>query len=258
MRRFFSQAKFERLGFNALWPVTLVVCLTWLSRPSTPPSFLTLHQHFSRPLPLRDRVESLIPGASLPAWVWHLENAVFGKRKPVDIFSDIVTISNATTGSFVSSLPVGKPVYSETNGFQVWFLSSDDLKAVRQGLKQMAGVDFLNHPRISTADGVEACLFTGNSISLNGVSNEVGLKVDYFPRVRSHSTDLFTVITWSEALTNQAGVSSGRLTEEIVSIHTNLDIAARMQIPKSNGVFLVKGSADEASQRMFGVIIDPP
>jgi len=66
------------------------------------------------------------------------------------------------------------------------------------------------------------------------------------------------VITLSQVLTNQSEASTGSLQNRIVSIHTNLDIAARMQIPKSNGVFLVKGSADEASQRTFGVIIDPP
>jgi hypothetical protein len=257
MRRFFALGKFGRLSLGALL-LALVVCLPLLLRPSTPPSFLTLRRPFSKPLPLRDRVESLIPGASLPAWVWHLENVIFGKRKPVNIYGDLFDFSTQAGAGVVSSLSLGAPIYSEPNGFQVWFLGSEDLKAVRQRLKQRPEVDFLNHPRVSTADGVEASVFIGNSISLNGVTNEVGVKMNWFPRVHSHSLDLFAMITLSEALTNQADVSASGLEDRIVSIHTNLDIAARLQIPKGRGVFLVKDSPGEASQRTFGVIIDSP
>jgi len=149
--------------------------------------------------------------------VWHLENLIFGKRKPVNIYGDLFDFSTQAGASVVSSLSLGAPIYSEPNGFQVWFLGSEDLKAVRQRLKQRPGVDFLNHPRVSTADAVEASLFAGISILLNGVTNEVGLNMSWFPRVRSHSTDLFAMITLSEALTNQGVVFASGLQDPIVS-----------------------------------------
>jgi hypothetical protein len=250
--------KFVWLGLVGLLLMGLLAGLGLALRPSTPAPFMTLRQPFSRPLPLRDRLATLIPGASKSAWMWRLENTVFGQRKPITICAEIISLSPSAGPGLVSSLALGPPIYSEPKGLQVWLLQKGDIQTARQQLKQTPGVDFLNRPRIGTADGVEASVFVGQSMPLNGVKNDVGLKLDCFPRVRDHSTDLFAVIQLSEALTNPTDGTVQLPPAQSVSIQTNLDLAARVQIPKGSGVLLLTRSSDDQNHKTFGILIDPP
>jgi hypothetical protein len=63
---------------------------------------------------------------------------------------------------------------------------------------------------------------------------------------------------FSDALTNPAVTAAAPRPAALVSIRTNLDIAARLQIPKGSGVLLLKRAPGEANHRVSGVIIDPP
>lgn len=238
--------------------VCIAMSLAYFFHASEPPSVLVLRQQFSRPLPIRDRLVEWIPGSSLWNWVQHLEDVLLGQRKPVKVYADIIAFPNSTDGAFPSSLALGSPSFSNTNGLQVWFLRGGELRSLRDSLKGTPGTDFLSHPRISTADGIEASMFVGQSSLLNGSNNQVGLKAGFFPRVRSHSTDLFAVISFSEPVTNQTGTPNGLGAEGFVSIQTNLDIAVRVQVPKGSGLLLLDGSSVGAVHRRFGVLIEPP
>jgi hypothetical protein len=190
--------------------------------------------------------------------VWRLENAVFGKRAAVNLFGDIVALASPACASLISSNHLS-PIYSEPGGFQVCFLKKGELEELRQQIKVMPGTDFINRPRISTADGVDASMYVGSSVLLNGVTNDVGLTVAYFPRVRSHSTDLFARIIFCEARTNQTAMFKSSQPTNLVSIQTNLRIAARLQIPKGSGVLLLKeGRFEDPPQTDFAILLDPP
>jgi hypothetical protein len=254
MGRFLIPEKFRRLVLTVSVLICLAVFLVLLLRPSTPAPFLILQPPFSRPLLLRDRIGSLLPW---PA-VWRVEDALFGKRKPVNFFASVVSLSDPAITDLGSTLALGNPTFADPTGLQVWLLGTADIQSVRQRFKQTSGVDCLNNPRISTADGVGASLFTGESIVLKGITNDIGLKVNCFPRVRSNSTDLFAMITLSEVFTNQTVVAGALFTTNSVSIRTNLDIAVRLQIPKGSGVLLIKASRDSSTRKTFGVILDPP
>ena len=125
-------------------------------------------------------------------------------------------------------------------------------------MKWLSGTDFLNHPRISTADGVEASLFVGKSILLNGFVNEVGLKAAFFPRARNDSTDLFALISLSQLVTNQTGLRTALSATSVVSIQTNMDIAARVQVPRGSGLLLLDGDSVGAARKRFGALIELP
>jgi hypothetical protein len=254
MRRFLIPGKFRGLVLAVSVLICLAVFVVLLMRPSMPTRFLILQPPFSRPLLLRDRIGSLLPW---PA-VWRVEDALFGKRKPVNFFASVVSLPDPGITDLGSTLALGNPTVADSTGLQVWLLGTAEIQSVRQRFKQTSGVDFLNNPRISTADGVGASLFTGESIVLKGITNDIGLKVDCFPRVRSHSTDLFAVITLSEVSTNQTVVAAGLSTTNSVSIRTNLDIAVRLQVPKGSGALLIKTSRDTSTRRTFAVILDPP
>ena len=83
------------------------------------------------------------------------------------------------------------------------------------------------------------------------------MSLDCFPRIRRQSTDLFVDVTFSEATTNPAGAAT-LAPPAVISIQTNLDIAARVQIPKGSGVLLLKGVPGDANQKVYGLMIDPP
>src|SRR5437870_4063102 len=51
------------------------------------PPILILPPSFRRPVPLRNRIDQWIPRWF---WAWRVERAVFGPRKPVNLFADIV------------------------------------------------------------------------------------------------------------------------------------------------------------------------
>jgi hypothetical protein len=94
--------------------------------------------------------------------------------------------------------------------------------------------------------------------TLNGSTNDVGFKMDCLARVRSQSTDLFVNVTLSELLTNPVVTAAAPRSATLVSIRTNLDIAARLQVPKGSGVLLLDGAPGEANRKVLGVMIDPP
>lgn len=240
------------VGFRLLISIAcLLICMGvafvfW--RQPSPPPVLVLHRPFSRPLPVRDRIFEWIPAASSRSWVPRLEDTVLGRRKPVNVYADIIALPDSTEGSVPSSLAIGRPGFSEPNGLQVWFLRAHEFRSVRDTLKKTPGADFLSHPRISTADGVECSMFVGESIVLTGFTNEVGLKADFFPRVRRETTDLFTVISFSELVTNQPDLPYGFNAGSAVSIRTNLDFAAKLQVPKGSGFLLLDGNSVGAAR----------
>jgi hypothetical protein len=119
-------------------------------------------------------------------------------------------------------------------------------------------MELLNAPRLTTADGISASLFSGELIPFNGRTNQIGVEAAYFVRVHPERTDLFASALLTQAVTNRDRLPEGAM--PVVSILTNLDVAFRLQIPKSNGVFIIKAPIGPATKDWpgFGLIIDPP
>ena len=224
-------------------------------RSPRPAPFIVLRQPFHLPWPLRDRLTRWIPATPHWAWAWHVEEAVFGKRKPVNLSAEVVSLADSSHPTF-SSLALGPASFSHTNGLQVWLLGADQLKALREHLKQAPGTDPPLRARISAADGIECGLFQGQSVSLSGSTSQAGLSLGCCARVHPDYTDLMTCITLSELVTNEAAASGGSL--PLVSVQTNLDTAVRLRIPKGSGFFLFDQSARGSGRKSVGVIIDLP
>ena len=174
---------------------------------------------------------------------------VFGQRKPVALFATLVSLADP------SSLSLKAPNYSGTNGLQLWLLSGDQLKTLRERCERTPGAKVISRPRISTGDGVPCGLNFGTTVLLGGSSCWAGLNFDCCARVRSDSTDLLTTIRFSELATNQ--VDSGEPAARIV-IQTNWNTTVRVQIPKGSGLFLFDGSPGNAARKHMGLILDPP
>lgn len=255
MRRFAQSSTFPwRLLLLLVLACVAVGVLVSLRSPRPAP-FIVLRQPFHMPLPLRDRFTRWIPATPHWAWAWRAEEAVFGKRKPVNLSTEVVSLVDSSP-SALSSLSLGPASFSHTNGLQVWLLRADQLKALREHLKQAPGTDPPLRPRISTADGMACQLFQGQSVSLAGSTSQVGLSLGCCARIHPDYTDLMACITLSELITNQAAAPG--TSSPLVSIQTNLDTALRLQIPKGSGFFLLDRSAQDSGRKTIGVIIDPP
>lgn len=257
MKRFARSSTFGGLLLIVLLLTCVTVVFLAVVRPARPAAFMVLRQPWQMPVPLRDRLTRWIPTTPRWAWAWRVEAAVFGQRKPVNLYADVVSLADSSHAT-LSSLSLGPPNFSDTNGLQVWLLGADQLKALRGHFERTRGTDPLLRARISTADGIESRLFQGESVSLSGSTNQVGLALGCFARVRPDSTDLMAYITLSELVTNDTVALGGPSPLSIISIQTNLDAALRLQVPKGSGIFLFDRSSRDSSRKRIGVIIDPP
>jgi hypothetical protein len=212
---------------------------------------LVLHRPVTHPVSLRDRVQGSIPRTL--GWAQRLADRLFGTRKPVNLNAAVFTAGEATVMQLEEfSRGLSAPVTS--NGPAVWFLEAIDVKKLR-ALLETGGTNQVCYGRITTADGIGAGLFMGQTVIANGSTNQVGLQTSYFARVGQETTDLFAEVMLSEAVTNEwQGASSN---ESAVYIKTNADIAVRLQVPKGKGVFLLQTPVGRESERRAGFLLDP-
>jgi len=225
-------------------------------RPPRNAASIILRQPTKIPVSLRDRLGRWMPRTRGWAWAWAVEQAVFGKRKPVDFCAELVSLAEAS-GATPASFSLGPPSLSDTNGLQVWLLRADQLKTLREHFKQTPGMCTLCRPRITTANGSEAQLFAGESLSVGGVTQNVGVALGCWARLHSASSDLITCVRFSELVTNDAIASGGSSPASVVSVQTNLDVALRLQIPKGQGVFLLNAPPKNSAHKHICVLIDP-
>jgi len=123
------------------WRLLMVLLLSCVAmgvgailRPPKPAPAIILRQPLQMPVPFRNRLAQWIPATPGWAWAWRVEGAVFGKRKKVNLYADFVSLSDSSRAT-LSSLSLGPPSVSDTNGLQVWLLGADQLKALRQHFK---------------------------------------------------------------------------------------------------------------------------
>jgi len=205
----------------------------------------------------RDRLGRWIPATPGWTWAWRVQEAVFGRRKPVNLSAEVVSLTDISRPR-LASLPLGPANFAHTNGLQVWLLGADQLKALREQLSQRLGAEPPFRPRVSTADGIECQLVQGQSIARNGSINQVRSTFGCCARLHRDYTDLMACVTLSELVTNEAAGPGGTSAFTPISIQTNLDMALRLQIPKGRGVFVLDRSSRESGRQSIGVIIDPP
>ena len=258
MNRLENWSSARRVLWTLFGVAGLATLLTLALRPRTPTvPVLVLHRPVAMPVPLLDRCLRLVPATKSWGWFWRARDRVFGPRKPVNLASEIVAVD--ATGAASLDLGLGEPLFMGEAGLRVWMPSGTAFARLRLRLEAAPGAEVLSRPRVMTADACQASLFTGQSVPL-GAGNpapvaNVGLSIDYFPRVHPKSTDLIATLTVSELATNPP-VARG--TPQALAVRTNLDLAVRLQIPKGRGVVLVTAPAGPPDGRRTAVLLDPP
>ena len=203
-----------------------------------------------------------VPQTASWAWLWRLKEQLVGRPKAITLTTTFIHFTASGT-SFITNLSLPKPQFTNANGLAVWFLPDLELTRLLEGFKQHSGThlkrypgtDIVASPRITTADGLQARLFSGTPMPINGLQASVGESVDLLARVRAESTDLTVILKSTQAITNQPSAIPGSPLLCPVSIQTNLAIAARFQLPNTTGVFLVDTGSSPAEYKRTGVIL---
>jgi hypothetical protein len=236
----------------------LVVTSLFLALRSTPPAplapVIVMPQPYSIPRSRGALFERWVPSQLSWAWLWHLKETFQGRPKVCDLAAAVIDFTGSGD-SFLTNFFMPEPEYADATGLRIWLLSEAKLSALRRDLGQTSGAELLYSPRIATADGMQARLIVGSAFPIMGIPTRVGLAVDFLPRVRPNGTDVTTIITLTEAITNSADATAGSSATGATVIQTNLEVAARVQIPKGSGALLLEGPSAAANHKRIGVIL---
>lgn len=218
------------------------------------PPILILPPSYAAPPQRMPLFTRLVPPTKTWAWLWRLREAVLGKTPGVQIDAKIFAIPEVQLPA-LSTLALPPATSPDWPGLKVWLLEQGQLASLQQGLKTTPGAQLLNSPRMITGDGIDASLFVGSTLVLNGATNEVGLSLTCLTRTHQDVTDLTAFATYLTTLTNHPpSLATNGLTEWI-SIRTNLNLKARFQIPKGKGVFLLQSPTEPTSTEGVALIL---
>jgi len=198
--------------------------------------------------------ERWVPQWASWAWLWRLKETITGRRKSCDMRATVVDFAG-TGEAFLTNHPLPTPAFTGTNGLRIWLLSEAEARALGRDLRQKPGPEISYMAGIITGDGGQARLTAGSTFPIMGRSVNVGLAIDLLPHLRPTVTDITTIISLTEAITNQASTTAGPPPASIQNIQTNFEVAARLQIPKGSGVFLLQGEPAAAHQKRIGVLL---
>lgn len=146
------------------------------------------------------------------------------------ITSKILSVHGVTT----SELGIGAPTATNETGAQVWLLSPSGVDDLRQRLKTANGIDVVNAPALTTADGMPASIFVGQAHPQALAS--IGVSLDLNPTIIAHQFQLALNALYTD-------ISDG----PTMPIRTNLSAACRVTLSNASGMLITSPSPKEVS-----------
>ena len=246
------KTNWRRFGLLALALVCAGVVWFFMPNSALPPEATILppdHSIRSQELPLPDR---WIP----PTWggLWRLRYALLGKPAVIQIKSEFVRLLPASDARLVDALSGHEPL-AATNGVCVWILLDGELRAFRRRLEELEGYEVIASPRITSGHGVQANLAQTTTATIGGAQVPVGVFFNCLTCARDKTTVLTAAMTHSEAVTDLTNTVAAAVLGNSTRIHTNVTLAAKLQIPPGNGVFLLDTSRADLRGRYVGIFI---
>jgi hypothetical protein len=227
-----------------------------MRRPEPPP----LAPVTVMPLPYRiprqkaSLFEVLVPQRPSWGWLWKLKETIAGRPKVFDLRGTIIKFEGPRASSLTDHLPPA-PAFT-TNGLSIWLLNKTECDDFNRNLGNQPGFTMvMGSPAITTADGMQATVTVGATYSIKGVPSTVGLSMDFLPRARGTLNDIITIMNLTETVTNGAAAAAGSTADGEVSVQTDLDVAARLQMPSGSGAFVLQDSPAATQSRRVGVLL---
>jgi hypothetical protein len=258
MKSALPPSKSRRVLLVAL-PLILVAAMLFLlvrQAPSepVPPPVLVLDPAYRIPPQKGSLFERLVPMRPGWAWLWRLRDRIAGPRKAVNLEGSLWDLSGVSETALSGFCP-GKPDAAETNGLKIWLLGNEELKGLRQQLKQSPGSDLLYLPRIMTSDGRQSRMMSSAPTMIGGLTGNDGFAMDLLPRSRGDYIDLTAIVTLTGLVTNMIAGADDSSTKDMISVQTNFAAAARIQVTNGGGAFLLDAGPVRPHQKRIGVII---
>ena len=148
---------------------------------------------------------------------------------------------DATNGQF----GVGAASWTNEAGTRAWILSHSELDELRQRLKTLNGVDLVNAPGVTVADGTSASVSVGQTHPPTFAF--VGITVDVTPKIASHHFQLAMSAVCTEL--NQSTATS--------PIRTNLSAACRVSLPNAGGILIKGPDTRDKNATNYWLILSP-
>ena len=234
--------------------VLLLVCagIIWFLTPNRalPPVVTVLSPDYSvsaPPLPLPDRWIPMKWG-----WLWRLRYAVLGKPTTVDIETRLMVFRELRPRQLQQLLNERAPLVS-SNGVRAWIVPETEIKSL--GLRLDLQANEQRSARMSLGFGVLATMSMTGPSPIQGIQGTVGDTITYAARKRGDSIELAGTFTSTEVVTNAHFRAPDP--REVISLHTNLTLAARIQIPRGQSVFLYDTNRVLTENSGIGLLIRP-
>jgi hypothetical protein len=162
-------------------------------------------------------------------------------RRPkthIHITSKILAVHGLTTGQ----LGIGDAIATNETGARIWILSPSELDDLRQRLKTANGVDVVNAPSVTTADGMPASIFVGQAHPQTLAS--IGVSLNLSPKIVAHQFQFAMNAVYSDENDGPT-----------MPIRTNLSAAFRVKLPNSGGVLISSPVSKELSGTNYWLIL---
>ena len=166
-----------------------------------------------------------------------IRSDIFEFREPVGLAQDAIPAAGFTNGS----------------GLRVWLLSSNEWSVAGPTLLQTGRR--LSSPSVWTADGVPAQIFVGQTVTVQGVPQSVGLRLEVSPRARGQCIDLAAFLSATEVVTNFFNPLGEVATTDRTFLRTNVAAGVRLSVPKGGTALLLTARAENG--RSTGLVLTP-
>jgi len=182
------------------------------------------------------------------SWLWRLKDSIF---KHETILLEMVGIDGrGMSKEMLADLSLGNPVFTDTNGLKVWIVNDIKLNEALNRFVRSGRTPILFRPRIQTADGVQAQLYSGMSGPIAS-----GVSVGALPRIQRDFTDLSTTITVTETVTNSPATTDELKASGSASLRTNFAFSAKIRLPKGTGAFVLPAESEGKHEPRVCIII---
>jgi hypothetical protein len=235
--------------------VVLLVCAggLWFLFPNSAPlpEVTILPPDYSvpaPPLPLPDRWIPMKWG-----WLWRLRSAVLPANPTIDIETMLFRFGATGKSLPLEELLNDRVPLTSSNGVHAWIISEHDfLDMFGRRLKEEHD-DSVRISRMTTGPGVLANQSMTTMVPIDGAQVSVGDSFTQAVLKRGKSVELTgSFISW-EAATNTSTRLSGQ--KEMISLRTNLTLAANLLIPPGQGVFLLDTNRANTESSGTGLFI---
>lgn len=175
---------------------------------------------------------SVSEGGALEAWFWRIRDRLLGHRPGVMITSTFLRL-RVIPEEFLAELGQAASFTRSGDGFSIWMAEAGVLEDFAQRLALEEG-EVLARSKILASSGRKSGAVIGEMISIRGTNVSTGIELEAVARMRERESDLI----FQALATEPVGIEKSLRGRTAVSLKTNLAAAARVRLPRGQGILV--------------------